>query len=155
MDAFAERLKELRRASTLTQSQLAERLELHPQTVSKWERGLSEPDISQLGALSEALGVSLEKLCGAPEGEQTFTGSFRAEAFGELLSKQRVLRGESQEQLADAMNTSKDAVSRWERGVTCPDVAKLIALADHFALPVSRLWCGIGEEQSTESVAVA
>ena len=155
MDAFAERLKELRRASALTQSQLAERLELHPQTVSKWERGLSEPDISQLGALSEALGVSLEKLCGAPEGEQTFTGSFRAEAFGELLSKQRVLRGESQEQLADAMNTSKDAVSRWERGVTCPDIARLCALAGHFQMPLSRLWCGEAEEPAPSAAPVA
>ena len=60
---FGERLKELRKAAGITQSELAEKLNIHLQTVSKWERNLSEPDISQLGELAEALGVSLEKLC--------------------------------------------------------------------------------------------
>ena len=155
MSEFSERLKELRKAANLTQTQLADKLNLHPQTVSKWERGLSEPDISQLGEIAAALGITMEKLCGQAEAEQTFVGDFHVEQLGKMISEQRIARNESQEQLASFMQTSTDAVSRWERGVTCPDVAKLIALADHFALPVSRLWCGIGEEQSTESVAVA
>ena len=155
MSEFSERLKELRKAANITQTQLADKLNLHPQTVSKWERGLSEPDISQLGEIAAALGITMEKLCGQAEAEQTFIGDFHVEQLGKMISEQRIARNESQEQLASFMQTSTDAVSRWERGVTCPDVAKLIALADHFALPVSRLWCGIGEEQSTESVAVA
>ena len=155
MSEFSERLKELRKAANTTQTQLADKLNLHPQTVSKWERGLSEPDISQLGEIAVALGITMEKLCGQAEAEQTFVGDFHVEQLGKMISEQRIARNESQEQLASFMQTSIDAVSRWERGVTCPDVAKLIALADHFALPVSRLWCGIGEEQSTESVAVA
>ena len=155
MSEFSERLKELRKAANLTQTQLADKLNLHPQTVSKWERGLSEPDISQLGEIAAALGITMEKLCGQAEAEQTFVGDFHVEQLGKMISEQRIAGNESQEQLASFMQTSTDAVSRWERGVTCPDVAKLIALADHFALPVSRLWCGIGEEQSTESVAVA
>ena len=155
MSEFSERLKELRKAANLTQTQLADKLNLHPQTVSKWERGLSEPDISQLGEIAAALGITMEKLCGQAEAEQTFIGDFHVEQLGKMISEQRIAGNESQEQLASFMQTSTDAVSRWERGVTCPDVAKLIALADHFALPVSRLWCGIGEERSTESVAVA
>lgn len=155
MSEFSERLKELRKAANITQTQLADKLNLHPQTVSKWERGLSEPDISQLGEIAAALGITMEKLCGQAEAEQTFIGDFHVEQLGKMISEQRIAGNESQEQLASFMQTSTDAVSRWERGVTCPDVAKLIALADHFALPVSRLWCGIGEEQSTESVAVA
>ena len=155
MSEFSERLKELRKAANLTQTQLADKLNLHPQTISKWERGLSEPDISQLGEIAAALGITMEKLCGQAEAEQTFIGDFHVEQLGKMISEQRIAGNESQEQLASFMQTSTDAVSRWERGVTCPDVAKLIALADHFALPVSRLWCGIGEEQSTESVAVA
>ena len=155
MSEFSERLKELRKAANITQTQLADKLNLHPQTVSKWERGLSEPDISQLGEIAAALGITMEKLCGQAEAEQTFVGDFHVEQLGKMISEQRIARNESQEQLASLMQTSTDAVSRWERGVTCPDVAKLIALANHFALPVSRLWCGIGEEQSTESVAVA
>lgn len=155
MSEFSERLKELRKAANLTQTQLADKLNLHPQTVSKWERGRSEPDISQLGEIAAALGITMEKLCGQAEAGQTFVGDFQVERLGKMISEQRIVRNESQEQLASCMQTSTDAVSRWERGVTCPDVAKLTALADHFALPVSRLWCGIGEEQPTESVAVA
>ena len=155
MSEFSERLKELRKAANITQTGLAEKLNLHPQTVSKWERGLSEPDISQLGEIAAALGITMEKLCGQAEAEQTFVGDFHVEQLGKMISEQRIARNESQEQLASFMQTSTDAVSRWERGVTCPDVAKLIALADHFELPVSRLWCGIGEEQSTESVVMA
>lgn len=154
MSGFSERLKELRKAANITQTGLAEKLNLHPQTVSKWERGLSEPDISQLGEIAAALGITMEKLCGQPQVEQTFVGEFQAEQLGKMICEQRVARQESQEQLASFMQTSTDAVSRWERGVTCPDVSKLTALADHFELPVSRLWCGIGEEQATESVVM-
>lgn len=155
MSEFSERLKELRKAANITQTGLAEKLNLHPQTVSKWERGLSEPDISQLGEIAAALGITMEKLCGQPQAEQTFVGEFQAEQLGKMICEQRIARQESQEQLASLMQISTDAVSRWERGVTCPDVSKLTALADHFELPVSRLWCGIGEEQSTESVVMA
>lgn len=76
MSEFSERLKELRKAANITQTQLADKLNLHPQTVSKWERGLSEPDISQLGEIAAALGITMEKLCGQAEAEQTFVGTF-------------------------------------------------------------------------------
>ena len=59
MEGFGKHLKELRLAAKITQSGLAEKLNLHPQTVSKWERGLSEPDIAQLGDLAAALGITL------------------------------------------------------------------------------------------------
>ena len=155
MSAFAERLKELRKAAGITQSELADRLLTHPQTVSKWERGLSEPDISQLGAIAAELGVSLERLCDCREGDRTYTGSFEAARFGKAVADQRTARGESQEQLAAALQVSGDAVSRWERGITCPDIEQLSALSVHFGIPVSRLWCGVGkEEASAEPVSV-
>ena len=155
MQQFGKRMKELRKNSGLTQSELAEKLNLHPQTVSKWERGLSQPDISQLGELAAVLGVTLEKICGQEETGETFSGNFDAQRFGKLISKQRALRGESQEQLAEAMLTSTDTVSRWERGVTCPDMERLTALAGHFNMPVSRMYCGVEEGAKTESVVLA
>lgn len=155
MEQFGEHLRGLRKAANVTQSELAERLNVHLQTVSKWERNLSEPDISQLGQLAEALHVSLEKLCGQLEGEETFSGIFHAERLGKTISEQRTQRGESQEQLAAGLNTSPDAVSRWERGITAPDLHMLTALAQHFAIPVSRLYYGFSEEETIqESPAV-
>ena len=153
MEGFGRRLKELRQTAKITQSDLADKLNLHPQTVSKWERGLSEPDIAQLGELAAALGISLEKLLGREETEISYVGTFRAEAFGKMLSELRAGRGESQEALAAAALTSPDAVSRWERGITCPDIERLSALAEHFEVPVSKLYCGYSEAPAAESVA--
>lgn len=147
MPAIGERLKELRKASGVTQTALADALGVHPQTVSKWERDVSEPDISQLGDLAAALGVPLETLLGLPETDRTYAGAFRAESLGRAVSALRAARGESQERLAAAVNVSPDAVSRWERGVTCPDVQTLAALAAHFSVPVSELYYGTGGEK--------
>ncbi len=152
MAAFAERLKELRKGAGLTQSALAERLNVHLQTVSKWERGITEPDISQLGDLSAALGVTLERLVGGAEGEETFSGTFDAAAFGKALSELRRARGEHQEDIAALFSTAADTVSKWERGVTCPDVGQLAVLAEHFSLPVSKLYFAIGDVRTETPV---
>ena len=146
-------MKEQRKAAGFTQADLAEKLNIHLQTVSKWERGISEPDISQLGELAQALGVTLEKLCGQQESGETYVGKFQAERFGKMLGEQRASCGESQEQLAAALAVSTDAISRWERGITCPDIEQLSLLAEHFGLPVSRLYCGIETEEEAEEEA--
>lgn len=151
---FAERLKEIRRERHLTQEALAERLNVHVQTVSKWERGVSEPDISQLGELAQSLGVSVERLVGAPETE-LFTGTFDAAAFGKNLSSLRKKRGELQEEVANAAGTTADIVSKWERGIICPDAERLLLLSEHFGVSFSGLYYGIGEEERTETPAAA
>lgn len=51
-----------RRELQLTQKQLAEKLHVTDKAVSKWERGLSFPDIMLLEPLSQALKIPLENL---------------------------------------------------------------------------------------------
>lgn len=48
-----------RKACGMTQKELAEKLYVTDKAVSKWERGLSYPDISQLEPLADALNVSV------------------------------------------------------------------------------------------------
>ena len=55
-------LARLRGELGLTQKQVAERLHVSPQAVSKWERGLGCPDAGLLPALSALFGVSAERL---------------------------------------------------------------------------------------------
>lgn len=53
---------ELRKAGHMTQKELAEKLHITDKAVSKWERGLSCPDIALLPALADVLGVTAGEL---------------------------------------------------------------------------------------------
>lgn len=56
------RLRALRLQKDWTQSELAEKLFVTPQTISKWEQGTALPDIPNLCRLAETLGVSVDEL---------------------------------------------------------------------------------------------
>ncbi len=58
---IAERIKTAREERGLTQEQLAERLEVSRQAVSKWEMGLSVPSPENLQMLEDVLRISLPK----------------------------------------------------------------------------------------------
>ena len=60
----ANRLAELRRSHGLSQEELAEKLGVSRQAVSKWERAESSPDTDNLIALARLYGVSLDDLLG-------------------------------------------------------------------------------------------
>ena len=55
-------ITELRKEKGLTQKQLADALNVTDKAVSKWERGLSFPDISMLEPISDVLGISIMEL---------------------------------------------------------------------------------------------
>ena len=61
-EEFGRRLAELRHKTGKKQRQVAEELGVTPQAVSKWERGLSCPDILMLDELSASLGVTIADL---------------------------------------------------------------------------------------------
>ena len=52
---FAENLKKIRKDKGYTQEILAEKLNVVRQTVSKWERGLSLPDVDMLSKIANVL----------------------------------------------------------------------------------------------------
>ena len=62
VDKLGARIALLRRARGLTQTQIADRLGVTPQAVSKWERGLACPDLVCLDELSDLLGISIDAL---------------------------------------------------------------------------------------------
>lgn len=61
---FSHNLKTLRKQKGLSQEELAARLHVVRQTVSKWEKGLSVPDAVLLVQLAEILEVSVATLLG-------------------------------------------------------------------------------------------
>ena len=52
---LSEKIYSLRRKNGLSQEQLAEKIGVSRQAISKWEGGLSTPELEKLRALSECL----------------------------------------------------------------------------------------------------
>ena len=64
---LGENIRKYRKLLHLTQSELADKLYITAQNISKWELGQSMPDIANLCALSEILGISIDRLLGQSE----------------------------------------------------------------------------------------
>ena len=64
MQNIGQRIKEFRRRSGLTQEKLADYLGITYKSVSKWECGLTTPDLALIGPLTRILHVSADELLG-------------------------------------------------------------------------------------------
>lgn len=80
---FNDNLKNIRKSQNMTQEELASKLNVVRQTVSKWEKGLSVPDAEMLLKLAEALKVSVNKLL-APTTETDFETNPVAEQLAHI-----------------------------------------------------------------------
>lgn len=79
-----ENIKAFRQKKGMTQEELASRLHVVRQTVSKWEKGLSVPDAELLIRLAEVLEVSVAQLLG---GEAETATEEKPDAMIEQLSR--------------------------------------------------------------------
>ena len=59
---IGERIMALRKEKSISQTELAKRLNVSRQAVSKWEQGVSSPDTERLIQLAEILGTEVEYL---------------------------------------------------------------------------------------------
>lgn len=59
--------------------------------------------------------------------------------FGEKLQRLRQKAGMSQDALAEQLNVSRQAVSRWERDETMPETEKVVLIADLFGVTTDYL----------------
>ncbi len=66
-----ENIKRIRKSKGLSQEELAIKLNVVRQTVSKWENGLSVPDSSMLIILANELDTTVSELLGEPVAEPT------------------------------------------------------------------------------------
>ncbi len=70
---IGEKIKELRKKKGMTQERLAECLCISYQAVSKWECGLSSPDLSVIAPLTKLFGVTADELLGITEVDNDLT----------------------------------------------------------------------------------
>lgn len=87
---LSENIRRFRKARPLRQEELAERVHVVRQTVSKWENGLSVPDAEQLRDLAAVLGVSVSALLDlTPEDSEADLAGELARRNEELAELQR------------------------------------------------------------------
>ena len=78
---LSDNIKAARKNKGLTQEELANKLNVVRQTVSKWEKGFSVPDADTLQRLADILEVDIKHLLGAPVKED------QPDAVAEQLSR--------------------------------------------------------------------
>lgn len=66
------------------------------------------------------------------------------------IQKLRKSKGISQEELADRIGVSRQAVSKWESGQSTPDIEKIILLSEYFGTTTDYLLKGIEPSDETE-----
>lgn len=71
-------------------------------------------------------------------------------SLGENLARQRKEKGMSQAELAEALNVSRQAVSKWEQDISIPSVESLIRLRELFGISIDGLIDGEQPPQEQE-----
>lgn len=59
---FGNKLKKIREINGISQVEIANMLNVHKATVSKWEKGKTEPDLITLKTIAKILEVSIDEL---------------------------------------------------------------------------------------------
>lgn len=105
---LSENIRRFRKARPLRQEELAERVHVVRQTVSKWENGLSVPDAEQLRDLAAVLGVSVSALLDlTPEDSEADLAGELARRNEELTELQR------REALRRRVSGKRSAILAW------------------------------------------
>lgn len=88
---LSENIKNLRKRAVMTQEQLADKLGVTRQTVSKWENNMSVPDADILSEMADVFDVSVSELlgCGADNGSTKDYAKILASLKGALTEKNR------------------------------------------------------------------
>lgn len=107
MNEIGNKISLLRKSANLTQMELANRLGISFQAVSNWERGISMPDISNLGLLAEILGVTVDELIGDKKASDIITGADTPDSISveEFNAVSPLLSPEKNRELLDVIKT--------------------------------------------------
>lgn len=97
-ETIGARIAKLRKQQNLTQDALAEKLNVSPQAVSKWENDVSCPDISLLPKLAKTLNVTTDMLLsGEEEPEVRVIPAEKRKNFDEMMLRIYITDGKDQE----------------------------------------------------------
>ena len=118
-----KKIAELRKEKKITQEQLAEKIGVKKQNISRYESGRVEPNIRTAKKLADALGVSLEDM---EAGVSSFSASAPALSPDEaqLVEDYRSLNKEGREYIRQTMAMAKRSYVREAHPVSDMEAAK-------------------------------
>ncbi|MDD6857922.1 MAG: helix-turn-helix transcriptional regulator [Lachnospiraceae bacterium] len=99
--SFAEKIYLIRTKNKLSQEEMASKFNVSRQTISKWESGMSYPEIDKLISISEMFDVSIDYLLKDNENRKDMSERIEKIIFQFLASSQGM--GRVSEQLIDIM----------------------------------------------------
>ena len=114
--AIGEKIAQARREKRLTQEELADRLGVSRQAVSKWESGAALPETDKLARLSGLLGVSCDYLLcdDAEEEQENASGRPKQEAqTAQTLNQVKVIRPRPERRLLRVLRLILIAIPQW------------------------------------------
>lgn len=76
------------------------------------------------------------------------------EKVGQFISQQRKLKGWTQKELGERLYVTDKTVSKWERGLSMPNVSLLMPLSEVLGISVTELLCGEKVESSMDKKEV-
>ena len=113
---FSEKLLTLRKAKNLTQEQLAEKLDVSRQSISKWESGQAVPEMEKIVALSVVFDVTTDYLLKSSEIDDLSVKT-------EMLEKQQqniLIREQKQQQIMSCIMYSIAVyMTHWVYDILC------------------------------------
>ena len=146
-------IQKARKGNGLGQGDLARRISVTMQTVSRWERGQREPKATEIAAIAQVLEIPVSTLFeGLVEGEGVFQENLKnhagtKELFSKNLVKRRASTGKKQKEIALAVGISPGYYSQIEKGIREPSLHIVVQIAEILGCSLEALL--IDERQKT------
>jgi len=151
---FCNKLQSLRKQADLTQDELALKIGVSRQAISKWESGNAYPDLNNIQTICSFFSVSADTLLN-PKYEAPIASearfSFNESELGNNIKRIRTMRGITQEALAEQMKVSRQSVSNWENSSVIPKTEIIILMLDFLQTEFSDLLPHIAEADTEEN----
>ena len=158
-----ENIKTIRKSKGLSQEELAVKLNVVRQTVSKWEQGLSVPDSDMLTSLSDALETPVSTLLGEnvvkQEADELKAICEKLEVINLQLARRKNREGaclggaDSLKQPVSRLEFQRPGDCRFRCGLSCVRVAVCPIRADSFCRFTRRGFYDVKEVVTSESAA--
>ena len=131
--SLSENIKRMRIANNMTQEQLATKLGISSQAVSKWETSETYPDGILLVPLAQALNASLDELF---ENKQV-----TIEDISKKLAEAIKQSGYTQKQIAEQVGVTQQQISSYIKGKNLPALDTLSKLCAFLDLDSNEILC--------------